>query len=172
MKKLLFVTLLFCVNLMSAQAYRNHNIAHEIKFNIGRFLVDTSIEGSYEYFFAEDASIGGTMYFNSDATTRSGNFGIGPNLRAYFGYAPKSGFFVEAFGLYYTGEDETIDTVLGERNYDYSTTALGLGLGKKWTTYNQLLTFEVSAGLGRNVNPEEYQNPFMFRAGLTIGIRF
>ena len=172
MKNLTIIVLLLVNYAVSAQAYSNNNTEHEIKFNIGRFLVDTSIEASYEYYFTEDTSIGGTIYFNSDATKSSGNFGIGPNLRAYFGYAPKSGFFAEAFGLYYTGEDETLDDNLGRRNSDYSTTAIGLGLGRKWSTYNQKLTFEAMAGLGRNVNPQEFQDPFMFRAGLSIGIRF
>lgn len=172
MKNLIIILLVLASYAMSAQAYSNYGNEHEIKFNIGRFLVNTSVEGSYEYYFTEDTSIGGTVYFNSDATKLSGDFGIGPNLRAYFGYAPKSGFFAEAFGLYYTGEDEILDNNLGRRNNDYSTTAIGLGLGRKWSTFNQKLTFEAYAGLGRNINPQEFQNPFMFRSGLSIGIRF
>ncbi len=158
----------------NAQAYSNYGTNHEIKFNIGRFLANTAIEGSYEYYFTEDTSIGGTVYFNRNAIHRNGNFGIGPNLRAYFGYAPKSGFFAEAFGLYYTGanENELEINNLGRRNNDYSSTAIGLGLGRKWSTFNQKLTFEAFAGLGRNINPQEFQNSFMFRSGLSIGIRF
>lgn len=172
MKALFTVFIIFSCLLVRAQAYRANDNFHEIKFNIGQFLINTSIEGSYEYYFTEDTSIGGTIYFNGDATVYNGNFGIGPNLRAYFGYAPKSGFFAEIFGLYYKGEDDTDSTTLGVTNNDYNTTAIGLGIGNKWATYNQKLTFELYGGLGRNINPEEFQNSFMFRGGLSIGFRF
>jgi hypothetical protein len=91
---------------------------------MGRFLATTAIEGSYEYYFTEDTSIGGTVFFNGDAFGSSGKFGFGPNLRAYFSYKPKSGVFVEAFGLYYLGQSD-LENELKLRNYDYSTTALG-----------------------------------------------
>ncbi len=172
MKIVLVLSLFLTSYFVNAQAYPRYGTDHEIKFNIGQFLVNTTIEGSYEYYFTEDTSIGGTIYFNGDATTHNGNFGIGPNLRAYFGYAPKSGFFAEAFGLYYTGEDEIKEDDLGIRNNDYSTTAIGLGLGRKWSTYNQKLTFEMYGGIGRNINTQDFQNTFLFRAGLSIGFRF
>lgn len=172
MTKTLLVLALFYGLLMSAQAYPRYSTEHEIKLNMGKFLVNTTIEGSYEYYFTEDTSIGGTMYFNNDASRRNGNFGLGPNLRAYFGFAPKSGFFVEAFGLYYTGEDEIQDNNLGVRNNDYSTMALGLGLGKKWATFNQKFTMEINGGLGRNMNPADFQDAFMYRAGFSLGFRF
>lgn len=157
---------------MNAQAYRERSYNnHELRFNMGRFLATTALESSYEYYFTPDTSIGGTVFFNGDAFGRNGNFGIGPNLRAYFGYNPKSGMFAEAFGLYYTGQND-LENNLGIRDYDYSTTAIGLGLGKKWSTFGEKLTFEMSAGLGRNINPQEFQNTFMYRAGLSLGFRF
>ena len=172
MKKLCIVILFLSTSLASAQAYPRFNNNNELKFNIGLFLASSTVEGSYEYFFNENTSIGGTLYFDSDATDYNGNFGIGPNLRAYFGYTPRSGFFAEAFGLYYTGEDSIPDNNLGVRNYDYSTTALGLGVGNKWVTQNDNFSIEISAGLGRNVNPEVFQDTFMFRGGFSIGFRF
>ncbi len=90
---------------LNAQAYPQFNNNQEIKFNIGLFLATTTVDFSYEYHLSEDTSFGGTVYFDNDATDYNGNFGIGPNFRAYFGYAPRSGFFAEAFGLYYTGEE-------------------------------------------------------------------
>ena len=172
MKKAL--VLLLCLNALnlSAQAYGGYENNHEVKLNIGLFLVTTTVETSYEYFFTEDTSIGGTIYFDGKGTDYNGNFGIGPNVRAYFGYAPRSGFFAEAFGLYYTGEDDEQDTSLGERDFDYRTTALGLGIGNKWVTRSERFTLEVNAGLGRNINPEDFQSLFMYRAGLSVGFRF
>ena len=172
MKNMFLILALVSTSIASAQAYPRFNNANEIKFNIGLFLANSTVEGSYEHFLNEDTSIGGTIYFDDNATDYNGNFGIGPNLRAYFGYMPRSGFFAEAFGLYYTGEDEIAETELGVRNNDYSTTALGLGFGNKWVTQSEKFSLEINAGIGRNINPEDFQDDFMFRAGLSIGIRF
>jgi len=154
----------------NAQAYQDGLNNHELRFNMGRFMATSALEASYEYYFTPDTSIGGTIYRNGGALAKR-KFGIGPHLRAYFGYQPKSGTFAEVFGLYYTVDTDNTDN-LGGRNYDYSTTAIGMGLGHKWSTYGQKLTFEVYAGMGRNINQQELQNSFIFRSGLSIGIRF
>lgn len=171
MKKLLFFGALLSGYFMSAQAYPIFDDNNEIKFNIGLFLATTTVEGSYEHYISEDTSIGGTIYFDNDATDYNGDFGIGPNFRAYFGYQPRSGFFAEAFWLYYTGEDEDVDPLVFRDN-DYSTFALGLGLGNKWTTRSEKFTLEIFGGFGRNINPEDFQDDFMYRGGLSIGFRF
>lgn len=114
MKKLVFFFLLLASGfIINAQAYREGLNDHELRFNMGRFLASTAVEGSYEYYFTPDMSIGGTVFFNGDGLGRMGNFGIGPNLRAYFGYNPKSGIFAEAFGLYYTGETDITNNLGG-----------------------------------------------------------
>lgn len=171
MKRILLILTFLFGTYLSAQEYRGSYNNHELRFNMGRFLATTAIESSYEFYFTPDTSIGGTIFFNGDGLGRAGNFGIGPNLRAYFGYQPKSGLFAEAFGLFYTG-DINLDNNLGSRNTDYSTTAIGLGLGRKWSTFGEKVTFEMSVGLGRNINPQEFQNTFMYRAGLSLGFRF
>ncbi|NHF58786.1 hypothetical protein FK220_005505 [Flavobacteriaceae bacterium TP-CH-4] len=171
-KYLIFVGFLSASSLAMAQAYQQYGTDHELKFNMGQFLVNSTVEGSYEYYFTEDTSIGGTVYFNGDATGRNGNFGIGPNLRAYFGYRPKSGFFAEAFGLYFTGQDDIDEDTLGRRNTDYGATAIGLGFGRKWATFNQKLTFELYGGLGRTITDRDEVDAFLFRGGLSIGFRF
>tara|TARA_R110002074_G_scaffold197610_6_gene364798 strand:+ start:68176 stop:68697 length:522 start_codon:yes stop_codon:yes gene_type:complete len=173
MNKIILSVLLFTFSTYSfAQAYPSNLNSQEIKFNFGQFLVTTTVEASYEYYLNEDTSLGGTIYFNGDATDYNGNFGIGPNFRAYFGYEPRSGFFAEVFGLYYTGEDDVVSQELGNRNYDYSTTAIGLGAGSKWNTRSQRFIIEINGGIGRNINPEDFQNDLMFRAGLNLGFRF
>ena len=172
MKRFLFLIALCSGFSAFGQAYLTFANDNELKFNIGLFLATTTVEGSYEYFFSEDTSIGGTVYFDNDATDFNGNFGIGPNFRAYFGYQPRSGFFAEAFGLYYTGEEEVSEGEIGLRNNDYSTVALGLGLGNKWVTRSEKFSLELFAGFGRNINPEDFQDSFMYRGGLSIGFRF
>lgn len=171
MKKLLFLGFLLSGYVLIAQAYPRFSTDSELKFNIGLFLATTTVEGSYEYYFTEDTSIGGTVYFDNDPTDFNGDFGIGPNLRAYFGYQPRTGFFAEAFGLYYTGEDDEIGDALDPRR-DYSTVALGLGFGNKWATRDERFTLEIFGGFGRNINPEVFQDDFMYRGGLSIGFRF
>ncbi|MEX0359751.1 MAG: hypothetical protein AB3N10_02060, partial [Allomuricauda sp.] len=109
MKKLLILGILLTGLAVNAQAYPRYGNNHELKFNAGLFLATGSVESSYEYYFTEDTSFGGTVYFNNDATDYNGNFGIGPNLRAYFGYQPRTGLFVEAFGLYYTWDEENLE---------------------------------------------------------------
>ncbi|WP_133643121.1 DUF3575 domain-containing protein [Zeaxanthinibacter enoshimensis] len=172
MKKLLLPCLLLLFMGARGQAYPNPDLESEVKFNIGLFLATTTVEASYEYYLNDDVSLGGTLYLDDDPTDFNGNFGIGPNLRAYFGYQPRSGFFAEAFGLYFTGEDEIETTELGNRNNDYSSFAMGIGMGNKWTTRSERFALEVFGGFGRNLNPESYQSDFIYRAGLAIGVRF
>lgn len=172
MKKLVLFCLFLTGYLGYTQAYPRFAADSELKFNIGLFLATTTVDFSYEYYLGEDTSIGGTLYFNSDATDYNGNFGIGPNFRAYFGYEPRSGFFAEAFGLYYTGEDDSQASLPIARNTNYSTVAIGLGLGNKWVTRSQRFALEIFGGFGRNINPEDFQDTFMYRAGLSIGFRF
>jgi hypothetical protein len=172
MKHVLLVLSVFLFGLsVSAQAYPVLTEDHEIKFNIGLFLATTTVEMSYEYFLGEDTSIGGTLYFDNESDDYNGNFGLGANFRAYFGYRPRSGFFAEAFGLYYTGEEALQSGSLSPRA-DYNSMALGLGLGNKWVTRSQRFSLEIFGGFGRNINPEEFQDSFMYRGGLSIGFRF
>ena len=171
MKNSVYILLFLASGFLYSQEYSPYYNNHELRFNMGRFLATTAVEGSYEFYFTPDTSIGGTVFFNGDSFGRTGNFGIGPNLRAYFGYRPKSGLFAEAFGLYYTG-DIDLENNLGDRNNDYGTTAIGLGLGRKWSTFGEKLTMEVNVGLGRNINPHEFQSAFMYRGCLSLGFRF
>lgn len=172
MKHVLLVLYVLLFGLtVSAQAYPVLTEDHEIKFNIGLFLATTTVEMSYEYYLGEDTSIGGTLYFDNESDDYNGNFGLGANFRAYFGYRPRSGFFAEAFGLYYTGE-ETLGSGNLSPSADYNSVALGLGLGNKWVTRSQRFSLEIFGGFGRNINPEEFQDSFMYRGGLSIGFRF
>ena len=169
------ILLFLCVSLfgisLSAQAYPVLTEDHEIKFNIGLFLATTTVEMSYEYYLSEDTSIGGTVYFDNESDDYNGDFGLGANFRAYFGYQPRSGFFAEAFGLYYKGEEELESGSLRPVE-EYSSLALGLGLGNKWVTRSQRFSLEIFGGFGRNINPEEFQDSFIYRGGLSIGFRF
>ena len=172
MARILFLILIIAgTTLSQAQAYPPFGPDRELKLNAGLFMATGAVEGSYEYFIGEDLSIGGTAYWDNDPYDYNGNFGIGPNLRAYFGYVPRSGFFAEAFGLYFKGR-ETDLRVDPEPDYRYTSVALGLGAGSKWTTRSQRFSLEVYGGIGRTLNPEDFQDDFIYRAGLNIGFRF
>ncbi|MEX0273744.1 MAG: hypothetical protein AB3N16_05140 [Flavobacteriaceae bacterium] len=173
MKKVLpFFALFLAYSGAMAQAYPSFSNPHEAKFNIGLFLATGSAEMSYEYYLNEDTSLGALIYFDGKPEDFNGNFGVGPFARAYFGNIPRSGPFAEAFLLFYSGEDEIDNNDLGDRNRDYSTTALGLGAGYKLVTFSNRFTLEANGGAGRNINPEDFQSSFVFRAGLSIGYRF
>jgi hypothetical protein len=171
MKKILIILLLLSATGLMAQAYPDRMVRNEVKFNMGLFLATTTLEGSYERFITDDMSIGATIYFDNDASDYNGDFGIGPNFRAYFGYGYAEGFFAEAFGLYYTGKDQEVPLV-NPGDQEYNTFALGLGLGGKWATRSQKFSFEINGGFGRNINPEIFQDSFMYRFGASIGFRF
>lgn len=155
-----------------SQAYPNYNDPHELKFNFGLFLATTTVDFSYEYYLSEDTSLGGTVYFDNDGTDYNGDFGIGPNFRAYFGYNIRSGFFAEAFGLYFSGDKELSNGGTGLINRNYNSFALGLGIGNKWVTRSQKFSLEIYGGFGRNINPEDFQDSFIYRGGLNVGFRF
>lgn len=156
----------------TAQAYPPFGPDHELKFNAGLFLASGAAELSYEHFMGDDLSLGGTVYWDNDRYDYNGNFGIGPNLRAYFGYAPRSGFFAEAFGLYFKGADSADGFQDGRMDERYNSFAMGLGAGGKWTTRSQRFTLEFYGGIGRTLNPGAFQDDFIFRGGLNIGVRF
>lgn len=170
-KGLLVVLFLLGAKMVSAQAYSNFDKNQEVKFNIGMFLATTSAEFGYEYFLGDDTSVGAILHFDGDGEDYNGSFGFGPNFRAYFGDMPRSGAFAEAFGLYIKGEkkyNEMGSRVVG----DYNGVALGLGGGYKWVTRSERFTLELNGGFGRNINPKEFQDDFIFRAGLSVGFRF
>lgn len=172
-KKVLLLLLCLGSLTAAAQAYPAFENAHEVKLNVGLFLATGTVEGSYEYYFTEDISIGGTFYVDGKPTDFNGGFGIGPNLRAYFfGFAPRGGFFAEVFGLYYTGEDEVTEGEVVDRDIHYRTAALGLGGGHKWVTRSERFTVEFHLGLGRNFNTPDFRSAFMYRGGLSVGFRF
>lgn len=172
--RLSVILLLLCccgsMKVLKAQAYPGPGNPNEVKLNLGLFLATGSFEGSYEYYLSDDISLGGTLYFDNDPRDFNGDFGIGPNFRAYFGFQPRSGFFAEAFALYHSGEDEGNTGPEPVRQYD--SFALGLGMGHKWTTRTDRLSLEFFGGFGRNINPEPFQGDFVYRAGLNLGIRF
>lgn len=175
MKNIAFISAFLLSNFCASQGHRTRdphfNKNHEIKFNIGHFFTTSTVEGSYEYFLNKDTSIGGTIYVNDDATDYNGNFGIGPNIRAYFGFEPRSGFFAEVFGLYRTGEKE-IDFLSSPAILDYETFAIGIGGGTKLTNRSQRFTVEGNLGVGKNFGNSDFQDSFIYRLGLSVGFRF
>jgi hypothetical protein len=173
LKKWVFLPFCFiCMQEITAQAYPPAGPANEIKFNAGTFLALGALEFGYEHYLNQDISLGGIVYWDNNPGDYNGDFGIGPALRAYFGYQPRSGFFAEAFGLYNKGEEEVSDGGEPAVTQRYDSFALGLGVGSKWTTRSQRFALEVFGGLGRNLNPEPFQETFIYRAGLSVGFRF
>ena len=80
---------------------------------------------------------------------------------------------VEMSYEYFLGKDTSIG---GTVNFDSDSTDFngdfGFGAGNKWVTRSQRFSLEIFGGFGRNINPEKFQDSFMYRGGLAIGFRF
>ena len=173
MRKIVGIFLILNCVFVSAQQQAVYSYGNELKVNMGWLLADGTIEVSYEHFINQESSIGFTVYRDSQSKDATGNFGIGPNLRVYFGHGYGNGFFAEAFGLYYTGDiPENANSGTNFQTEDsFATTAVGFSLGHKWLTPSNNFIFEILGGVGRNLNPEAWQNEFIGRAALSVGFR-
>lgn len=174
MNKALLLLCLFFSVAVKAQQYNWAGHPNELKLNVGWFIADGTLDASYEHFLNEESSFGATIYFDAKSGEERGDFGIGPNFRVYFGPGYSDGFFVEAFGLYYTGDVplNVLESAGFNGDDKFSTFALGIGIGHKWLTQSNRFSFELHGGGGRNLNPEDFQSEFMVRAALSVGFRF
>jgi len=154
----------------------------ELKIN-AIFLLAGSLEVGYERVLNEESAIGASLLlpFSNDSNV---NFMLTTYYRYYFGAKPCTGFFMEGFGALNSVQDETYVYApnLDPMFYDYSYKqlnitdfALGIGLGGKWIS-KKGVTFEINAGLGRNLfseyNKEGRNFEFIGRGGISVGYRF
>ncbi|MBL4745421.1 MAG: DUF3575 domain-containing protein [Flavobacteriaceae bacterium] len=169
MRKITFTLLMLCV--FGATAQETEKIArHEIKINALYTLIGIP-EFGYEYILSKESSVGVDILFSSEDIDLK--FAITPHYRFYFGRKPATGFFTEVFGMLNVSEiDSYYDYGSSYKNASETSTdfALGFAVGAKFLT-NKGWTFEISAGLGRNLL-NQGSNDFVPRGGLSIGKRF
>ena len=174
---LLFVTFSFGQETVSPKLERD-----ELKINAFGLLLGY-FEVGYERILNEESAIGTTLFLPISKETDV-NFMLSAYYRYYFGSKQCRGFFMEGFGALNSVQDE----IYTERfnpdpafyNYYYKDVnitdlALGIGLGGKWIS-KKGVTFELSAGVGRNLfssyNSQNRDFEFIGRGGISVGYRF
>jgi hypothetical protein len=146
---------------------------HEIKVGAIHLLGGPILEGTYEYIYSKDFTYGSSVLISLDSkNSYDEEFSVTPFARFYFQETKEygaQGFFVEGFGKYVSGK--YTPQLIGTRTATaYSTAALGLSLGKKWTNSSGFV-FEILGGLGRTLGSGDKPDA-IFRGDLLIGYRF
>ena len=154
----------------------------EFKIN-ALFLIAGAIDVGYERVLNEESAIGVSIFLPITNEINS-KFMLTPYYRYYFGQKPATGFYLEGFGSLNSVEDEiyvytpNFDPAFSDYQYkqiNVTDFAFGIGLGGKWIS-KKGVTFEINAGLGRNLfseyNKEDRNYEFIGRGGISVGYRF
>ncbi len=146
---------------------------HELKVGAIHLLGGPILEGTYEYIYSKDFTYGTSVLISMDSKNDyDEEFSVTPFARFYFQETKEygaQGFFVEGFAKYLSGK---YSPAIFSNNIpkSYSTTALGLGLGKKWFNSSGFV-FEVLVGVGRTIGGGD-QPDAIFRGDIGLGYRF
>ncbi|AUC16474.1 hypothetical protein BTO06_15535 [Tenacibaculum sp. SZ-18] len=138
----------------------------EISVDLGDALVMKTIEVTYEYYLADQSSIGISGLFNfegknSDFRYNEDNM-ITPFFRHYFTTAQNWNYFGEIFIGINSGEKDSA--------IKYTDGALGVSVGTKYVSNGGFMV-SVLGGIGRNMFSDN--SPAVVpRVGLNIGYRF
>lgn len=176
MKKITFLACLLMSGLALAQEQENIPEApqdihkkQEVKINTFSLLALKWIDISYERIINKESSFGVSATFNTDAhDDDSFKSSLTPYYRRYFSNELAKGFFIEAFGMFYSEEDG--------HPYDYyhkysqsENFAMGISVGGKFVSKDGFTT-ELLLGAGRNFWGNGSEG--VFRIGVSIGYRF
>ncbi len=160
------------------QAYENMS-NNEFKINMTNLIIFKFVDVTYEHILNEESSIGASLLFNVDQDgdldlEEYRKFSFTPFYRHFFSRKYAKGFFVEAFGMLHTGEEEIFFENLGDfgeyRGEDYTDFAIGISAGGKFVT-RRGFTAEVYLGIGRDLLGNS-DIEIVGRGGISIGYRF
>jgi hypothetical protein len=176
MKRFLFSLVFLTVSLgLFAQ---NETSQNELKINMSNLIGFKWLDVGYERILNEESSIGiGTLIsldHSVDGLDEYRTFSLTPYYRHFFSNNYAQGFFVEAFTMLHSGEDEVYysnsgpyDTVSKDKYTDF---AVGISVGAKWVTTRGFVA-EIYAGIGRDMfNQSDIE--VVGRGGVSIGYRF
>jgi hypothetical protein len=176
MKNLLIIIALF-ISVFGFGQEKNKvsvlNRKHELKIGAIHLLAGPILEGTYEYIYSKDFTYGTSVLVSLDGKKDyEEEFSVTPFARFYFQETKEygaQGFFVEGFGKYVAGK---YNPYIFSSNppKSYSTAALGISLGKKWTNSSGFV-FETLVGMGRTLGSGDKPDA-VFRGDLLIGYRF
>lgn len=152
---------------------------HEIKANSLTFLIGGWFDVSYENIINNESSYGVSFayvfdeYDVNDSVNSILNYSVTPYYRRYFSEKLARGFFVEGFGMLFSGRD---DNYSNSEIKDVTGFALGISIGKKYVSKGGF-TAEFLFGLGRILNANDFSgNNFSSeiagRLGISVGYRF
>ena len=177
MKNFLLLAMLFITALGFGQAKDKVSIfnrKHEIKIGAIKLLAGPILEGTYEYIYSKDFTFGSSILLSLDSTDYyNEEFSITPFARFYFQETKEygaQGFFVEGFAKYFSGKYDKYNQ-FGDTPREFSSAALGIALGKKWTNSSGFV-FETLVGVGRTLGGADNKPDAVFRGDLSIGYRF
>ncbi|SDX98833.1 Protein of unknown function [Lutibacter oricola] len=173
MKKITITLLLFvtCFT-MFAQENPGNN---EVKINMSNLIGFKWLDLGYEHILNEESTIGANILFSldngSEGLDEYRTFSLTPYYRHFFSNKYAEGFFVEAFTMIHSGEEE-IYTGIGGTYVDekYTDLAVGVSVGAKWVSDRGFVA-EIYAGIGRDML-DQSDLEVVGRGGLSIGYRF
>lgn len=145
---------------------------HELKFDIIKPIAYQAIEITYEFIKLNKLGFGASILFNADKTNRfNEDFSIAPFARFYFQNPNKqsgNGLFLEGFGKYIIGRYRVLD----DKDVDYNSTAVGLGVGYKWLFKSGLIV-EPILGFSQSISRSNIEAPTgNLRSDISVGYRF
>lgn len=183
MKKSLLIAV-FIVSTLGFGQDKSNPIIGKDEFKINTILLLAgAIDVGYERVLNEESAIGVSIFLpiTDEINTK---FMLTPYYRYYFGQKPATGFYLEGFGSLNNVDDEiyvytpNFDPAFSDYQYkqiNVTDFAFGIGLGGKWIS-KKGVTFEINAGLGRNLfsayNKEDRNYEFIGRGGISVGYRF
>jgi len=185
MKKAILVLFLFA-SIVSVTAQENESQEtilkqNELKINMSNLIGFKWADFTYERILNEESSLGIGALFTLDQNSNDGleeyrTFSITPYYRHFFSRKYAEGFFVEAFGMLHSGEDEiySFDSIADPngtyRDEKYTDFAVGISVGGKFVTKRGFIA-EVYAGIGRDLLGQS-EIEVVGRGGVSIGFRF
>jgi hypothetical protein len=190
MKIYLFAILLFIPILLQAQQDSSTsssilNKKNEIQFDIGKLLISSRIQLTYERFLNKDFSTGiSVMSLNKNREQNkifySGTrkYQIEPFVRYSLSKKTNRYFYAEVFASINGGEKTTTKRLIDSNNYGfyqiapekYTDLALGSAIGYK-VYIKQTVSVAFNLGIGKNLF-SKLSPDVVSRVGLNLGYRF
>lgn len=177
-----FLTALLLIATISIFAqqdnFQGNSKQNELKINMSNLIAFKWIDIGYERILNEESSIGVGTLFSLDSASEGldeyRTFSITPYYRHFFSNKYASGFFVEAFTMLHSAEDDGYYTLEGSQEVykqdKYTDLAAGISVGGKFVTKRGFIA-EVYLGIGRDLLGNS-DVEVVGRGGISIGYRF
>ena len=182
MKKFLLL-FVFAAGILNVHAQESNGRNNDVMLSPIELIAGPALNISYERLLNKNSGVGiNLLSYLGKKDSESKFTQLAPYYRMYFGDKYAAGFFVEGFlpitmttNYENYSNDGPYDSV---REYKRTSLGIGIGLGRKWLTRNNII-FELSAGLARRFGESERKS-FIFsevynytgKAMLGIGYRF